>query len=158
MLPLNLHWWCYLLCGFGAWIPLHLLCSPCFVWSRLLLRMGLDPATVLEDAPALPDPCCLLTKASYSRGWKVSHMLSMETQGMTVGASKYIQRRSNLLLLSVQAEWFVQERKKFHLVLQRPCFNEKWSTVLSLISLDLIVLLQCPVGLDWLYQTFKTLP
>lgn len=36
---------------------------------------------------------CLLTKASYSCYWKISHMLSVETQGMTVGASKDIQKK-----------------------------------------------------------------
>lgn len=77
------------------------------------------------------------TKATYSCCWKISHMLSVETQGMTVGASKDIQtkkrrrgkrKKGSLLLLSIQAEWFFcKEERSFtwclgvHTIMRTDC-------------------------------------
>ena len=82
-------------------------------------------------------PSCLLTKAFYSCWWKSSHMLSVETQGMTVGCLKRYskkkeeeeeKRKGSLLLLSIQAEWFFiffsfhfcVEENKFGAALESP--------------------------------------
>lgn len=102
-------------------------------------------------------PFWLLTKASYSCCWKVFHMLSVETQGMTVDATKDIQKKET------EAIYCCCQHRQGDFCKEEISFTRCWRgrvimrtdcTVLSLISEAVIVVLQYSVGLEWLYQTF----
>lgn len=87
---------------------------------------------------------CLLTKAFYSCCWKISHMLSVETQGMTVGASKDFsflkrKRKGRLLWLSIRAEWCLLGRNTVGLAWRVHTIMRSNYTVPVLIPQDLIV-------------------
>lgn len=75
-------------------------------------------------------PSCLLTKASYSCCWNISHMLSVETQGMTVGASKDIQKKkkgkekADYWCCQYRQSGFSLKERKFCWVLESPYSNE----------------------------------
>lgn len=69
-----------------------------FVRPRFLLIMNMQWQAgasyhVGGHSCSVKKPPASSTKATYSCCWKISHMLSVETQGMTVGASKDIQTK-----------------------------------------------------------------
>lgn len=81
-----------------------------FLWPCVakVLILNMEGQTPTLEAAAC---CSCLTKAFYSCHSKISHMLSLKTQGMTVGVSKdwgfvFFKKKNKQLLLSIQAEYY----------------------------------------------------